>query len=119
MQRINNLKQTLDFKTKHADLNIIIRIDKAYHTLKDKYLNKKNTPENRHFLKYDLMYEIGYDCTVDCDEKLNTKDVIKHHCFVAKINYKDGYYKERYLIFGDDMEYVSEMDIRLNKNLKS
>lgn len=99
-------------------MNILIKIDRAYQIVKDKYFDKKNTQENRHFLKYDLMYELGYDVIVEVNETLNTKDIIKKNCFIAKIRFnfnKDNKTNDfKYLIFGD-IEYYDEINNNLNK----
>ena len=83
---------------------MIEKIQKVYDEIKHKYSNGENNTKVRLLLKTELLFELGDDVEVKCDEENNSPDIIDFNCLVAKIVWDkvSGAYKYTNLVFGDE-----------------
>ena len=83
---------------------MIEKIQKVYDEIKHKYSNGENSTKVRLLLKTELLFELGDDVEVKCDEENNSSDILNFNCLVAKIVWDkgNGTYKYTNLVFGDE-----------------
>ena len=83
---------------------MIEKIQKVYNGIKYKHSNGENNSKVRLLLKTELLFELGDNIEVKCDEENNSPDILDFNCLVAKIVWNkelNGSYKYTNLVFGD------------------
>jgi hypothetical protein len=96
---------------------MIEKVKKVYDEIKHKYSEGKNTTKERFLLETELLFDLGDQFEVICDETNNPSNIMDYNCLVAKVIWehdkRTGSCKYTELVFGDENN-VGHVQMLLN-----